>query len=106
MYLNFSQVGGYHMYLYFPVVLIGVSVALLFNPLKMFYFRTRMWLLYSLVSRTVMIRPAATNHLLVAPIACRCLPCRVAGLLPRRHVLLLDIHHGCECYLAPLQDHC
>jgi hypothetical protein len=50
MYLNFSQVGGYHMYLYYPVILIGISVALLFNPIKIFYFRTRMWLLYSLVS--------------------------------------------------------
>jgi hypothetical protein len=38
------------MYLYYPVILIGLAVAVLFNPLKIFYFRTRMWLLYSLVS--------------------------------------------------------
>jgi hypothetical protein len=50
MYLNFSQVGGDSMYIYYPVVLISISVAILFNPIKMFYFRTRMWLLYSLVS--------------------------------------------------------
>jgi hypothetical protein len=34
MYLNFSQVGGDHMYLYYPVILIGLAVAVLFNPLK------------------------------------------------------------------------
>lgn len=50
MQINFHQVGGDHMYLYYPVILIGISVAILFNPLRIFYFRTRMWLLYSLVS--------------------------------------------------------
>lgn len=38
------------MYLYYPVILIGISVAMFFNPFRVFYFRTRMWLLYSLVS--------------------------------------------------------
>ena len=50
MQINFHQVGGEDLYLYYPVILIGISVALLFNPLRIFYFRTRMWLLYSLVS--------------------------------------------------------
>ncbi|KNG51824.1 signal transduction protein [Stemphylium lycopersici] len=48
MQINFHQVGGQRLYLYYPVILIGISVALLFNPFKVFYFRTRMWLLYSL----------------------------------------------------------
>ncbi|CAI9628569.1 unnamed protein product [Alternaria burnsii] len=48
MQINFHQVGGDNLYLYYPVILIGISVLLLFNPLKIFYFRTRMWLLYSL----------------------------------------------------------
>ncbi|KAI8933342.1 hypothetical protein NX059_009964 [Plenodomus lindquistii] len=48
MQINFHQVGGDRMYLYYPVILIGLAVAILFNPLKIFYFRTRMWLLYSL----------------------------------------------------------
>jgi len=48
MQINFHQVGGDHMYPYYPVILIGISVAILLNPLKIFYFRTRMWLLYSL----------------------------------------------------------
>jgi xenotropic and polytropic retrovirus receptor 1 len=49
MQLNFEQVGGESMYLYYPVVLIGLSVILLVNPIKVIYYRTRMWLLYSLV---------------------------------------------------------
>ncbi|KAL5116640.1 Xenotropic and polytropic retrovirus receptor 1 [Pleosporales sp. CAS-2024a] len=48
VFLNFSQVGGPDMFLYYPVILIAISVAMLFNPLKIFHFRTRMWLLYSL----------------------------------------------------------
>ncbi|KAH9882647.1 hypothetical protein J1614_000883 [Plenodomus biglobosus] len=48
MQINFHQVGGDSMYLYYPVILIGIAVAILFNPLKVIYFRTRMWLLYSL----------------------------------------------------------
>ncbi|RMZ68291.1 SPX N-terminal [Pyrenophora seminiperda CCB06] len=48
MQINFHQVGGESVYLYYPVMLIGATVALLFCPFKIFYFRTRMWLLYSL----------------------------------------------------------
>jgi hypothetical protein len=51
MQINFHQVGGDGLYTYYPVILIGLSVALLCNPLRIFYFRTRMWLLYSLVSQ-------------------------------------------------------
>ncbi|KAJ4336537.1 Xenotropic and polytropic retrovirus receptor 1 [Ascochyta clinopodiicola] len=48
MQLNFHRVGGEAMYLYWPVVLIGVSTLLLVNPIRIFYYRSRMWLLYSL----------------------------------------------------------
>ncbi|KAL6704502.1 Xenotropic and polytropic retrovirus receptor 1 [Coniothyrium glycines] len=48
MLLNFHQIGGDRLYHWYPVILIGISIALLFNPIRMFYFRTRMWLLYSL----------------------------------------------------------
>jgi hypothetical protein len=61
MYLNFSQTGGDHMYVYYPVILIGISVAVLFNPLKVFYFRTRMWLLYSLVSTSILVSKEITK---------------------------------------------
>lgn len=49
MQLNFHRVGGEALYLYWPVILIGVSTLLLFNPIRIFYYRSRMWLLYSLV---------------------------------------------------------
>lgn len=50
MQLNFHRVGGEALYLYWPVILIGVSVLVLVNPIRIFYYRSRMWLLYSLVS--------------------------------------------------------
>lgn len=84
------------MYLYYPVILISISVALLFNPIKMFYFRTRMWLLYSLVSALLIARKLGVDIMLVAFATCRHISCRVARLLPRRHVLLVDLHHGCQ----------
>ncbi|KAF7442777.1 EXS domain-containing protein [Pyrenophora tritici-repentis] len=48
MLMNFHKVGGESLYLYWPVILIAISVAILFCPFKILYFRTRMWLLYSL----------------------------------------------------------
>jgi hypothetical protein len=54
------------MYLYYPVILIGISVVLLFNPTKTFYFRTRMWLLYSLACILVPTRNIVINKHLVA----------------------------------------
>jgi hypothetical protein len=62
MYLNFHQVGGEHIYLYYPVVLVGLSVVILFNPTKTFYFRTRMWLLYSLVCTPIPVDNAIANY--------------------------------------------
>jgi hypothetical protein len=48
--MNFHQIGGDALYLYYPVVLIGLSVLLLLVPFRICYFRSRMWLLESLVS--------------------------------------------------------
>lgn len=75
MYLNFSQVGGPDVYVYFPVMLIGFSVAVLFNPLKIIYFRTRMWLLYSLVSIFTLAHALPADSTLVALVARWYLPC-------------------------------
>lgn len=96
MQINFHQVGGDNLYLYYPVILIGISVLLLFNPLKIFYFRTRMWLLYSLVSILVALVSISTNAIPVAPIARWYLPCRMARLLPRRYVLFPHLQHECK----------
>lgn len=72
MQINFHQVGGQRMYLYYPVILIGISIAVLFNPLRVFYFRTRMWLLYSLVSFVYLIAHGFADTLLVAVDTCWC----------------------------------
>jgi hypothetical protein len=91
MQINFHQVGGDHLYLYYPVILIGISVALLFNPIRIFYFRTRMWLLYSLVSTVDTIYSSVADSLSVALITRWCVPCRVARLLLGRHVLFSNL---------------
>jgi hypothetical protein len=101
MQINFHQVGGGHLYLYYPVILIGISVALLFNPLRIFYFRTRMWLLYSLVSTVDSTHNSLTDSLLVALITRWCIPCRVARLLLGRHVLFFNLQHERKTHLLP-----
>jgi hypothetical protein len=47
MWLNFSRFGGEAMYVYWPVILIGVAVGTLFMPAPYFYQRSRGWFLYS-----------------------------------------------------------
>ncbi|KAI9850309.1 MAG: hypothetical protein M1838_005869 [Thelocarpon superellum] len=47
MWLNFSRVGGDRMYVYWPVIMIGLTVAILFFPAKILYYRSRQWWLYS-----------------------------------------------------------
>lgn len=94
MYLNFSLIGGEAMFIYYPVILISISVAILICPIKIFHFRTRMWLLYSLVRCLCEVKVAIVNHAIVALNSRWRLSCRVARLLSRRHVLLFDVHHG------------
>ncbi|KAF1962389.1 EXS-domain-containing protein [Byssothecium circinans] len=48
VWLNFSQYGGPSLFLYYPVILLGLTTILLFNPIKILYFRSRMWLLFSM----------------------------------------------------------
>lgn len=52
MWINFSRFGNNweEMYLYYPVILIGVSLLILFFPAPIFYHRARRWFLYSHVS--------------------------------------------------------
>ncbi|CAI4212620.1 unnamed protein product [Parascedosporium putredinis] len=47
MWLNFSQYGSEDMYLYYPVVLIGISALIIFMPLRVFMVRSRNWFVYS-----------------------------------------------------------
>ncbi|KAL8315673.1 hypothetical protein RB593_008972 [Gaeumannomyces tritici] len=46
-WINFSRLGSDDMYLYFPVVLIGVTLLILFFPAPVFFYRSRRWFLYS-----------------------------------------------------------
>ncbi|KAK1780757.1 EXS family-domain-containing protein [Copromyces sp. CBS 386.78] len=48
IWINFSRFGDWEeMYLYYPVILIGVSLLILFFPAPIFYHRARRWFLYS-----------------------------------------------------------
>lgn len=49
MWFNFSRVGGDTMYLYYPVILIGLTTIFLFAPIPLFYHKTRRWFLYNCV---------------------------------------------------------
>lgn len=49
MWMNFSQYGGSTMYIYYPVLLIGLSLLLLGFPSKTLYFRSRLWFWKALV---------------------------------------------------------
>ena len=47
-WLNFSRYGNWEeMYLYYPVLLIGLSLVILFFPAPIFYHKARKWFLYS-----------------------------------------------------------
>ncbi|KAF4555103.1 EXS-like protein 1 [Elsinoe fawcettii] len=44
-WLNFRRIGGDAMYLYWPVVLVAATVAIMLNPLPIFYPKSRQWFL-------------------------------------------------------------
>jgi hypothetical protein len=48
MWLNFSWYN--HMYIYWPVVLIGLTVIIIFLPARVLYHRSRKWFAFSNVS--------------------------------------------------------
>lgn len=50
MWLNFSRYGSPAMYLYYPVILMFVSVVVLFLPAPILFHKSRQWFLYSHVS--------------------------------------------------------
>ncbi|KAJ9629282.1 Xenotropic and polytropic retrovirus receptor 1 [Taxawa tesnikishii (nom. ined.)] len=47
LWLNYTEVGGKTMYLYWPAVLIAASAFVVLNPLPLLYHRSRFWFLYS-----------------------------------------------------------
>lgn len=50
VWLNFSELGTEAMYLYYPVILIGVTVAIIFAPAPVLFRHSRGWFAYSHVS--------------------------------------------------------
>ncbi|KAL5383725.1 hypothetical protein DPSP01_005829 [Paraphaeosphaeria sporulosa] len=48
MWLNFSQYGSDAMYIYYPVILLGLATIFLFNPLPILHHRSRFWLIFSM----------------------------------------------------------
>ena len=51
IWLNFSRLGNWEeMYLYWPVVLIGMTLVILFLPAPVLHYKARRWFLYSHVS--------------------------------------------------------
>lgn len=51
MWLNFSPTStSPEMYIYFPVLLVGFTMVIICFPFKRFYYKSRMWFWYSLVS--------------------------------------------------------
>lgn len=47
LWLNFQFNEAHPMYLYWPVVLIGLTVLIIFFPIKIIYYRARKWWMYS-----------------------------------------------------------
>ena len=47
MWLNFHQSGADTMFLYWPVVLVGLTVLIMFLPAPLIYYRSRQWWAYS-----------------------------------------------------------
>lgn len=47
MWLNFNQFGSDTIYVYYPIILIGLTALVLFFPARILYYRSRKWLLYS-----------------------------------------------------------
>ena len=55
MIVNFRWKDAYAMYIYWPVVLIGITVVLIVAPLPLYYWKSRQWLLESLWRKSSML---------------------------------------------------
>jgi hypothetical protein len=50
VWLNFSDVGSQGMYLYFPVILLFLSLVFIFFPVPVLFHQSRRWFAYAHVS--------------------------------------------------------
>ena len=60
IWLNFTRYGSPDMYLYYPVVLIGITFVILFLPAPILWHKSRKWFLYSHVS--IIFRSSLTSY--------------------------------------------
>lgn len=103
MWMNFSRYGGEWMYLYYPVILIGITVVIIFLPAPVLAHKSRQWFVYAHVSPrpTRSVRPWSANGGIVATAAGWYISCGIPRLFPRRHVLFSDLLHGGESTSSP-----
>jgi hypothetical protein len=91
MWINFTRYGADDMYIYYPIVLITLTAAVIFCPLPIMYQRARRWFIIACVSlhgkvaKLTMTVPITSLWLLSG---------RISRLLPRRHVLFNGLLHG------------
>lgn len=83
VWLNFSRYGSEAMFLYYPVVLIGLSALIIFLPAPVLAPTSRRWFAYGHVSTQSCLALSCADRFVVAPPPGRAVPCRVPGLLPR-----------------------
>ena len=106
IWMNFSRYGPEWMYLYYPVILIGITAVIIFLPAPVLAHKSRQWFVYAHVSR----RSArslclwSANGGVVASAAGWYISCGVPRLFPWRHVLFSDVQHGGESTSSPFCD--
>lgn len=61
MWLNFSWIND--MYIYWPVVLIGLTLIIIFLPARVLYHRSRKWWAFSNVSLIIIFVSIITNKI-------------------------------------------
>ena len=94
MWLNFQQAGTNPMFLYWPVLLVGLTICILFFPAPIIYHRSREWWAYSNVSSLSRTQLDLLTLCEVSITACWTVSCRIQRFLPWRYVLFPNIFHG------------
>ena len=102
VWTNFSRYGPEAMYLWYPVILIGITVVIILLPFPVIAHRARKWLAYSHVRPHLDLEAALANRDTVAPPVGGHISRRVPRFLPRRHLLLTHIRHSRESALPVL----
>jgi hypothetical protein len=97
LWLNFSRYGIPTMFIYYPVILIGLTIIIIFIPAPVIFHRSRRWFVYSHVSSLISNAYFPKLTELVALAFGRFIPRRIQRFLPRRYVLLFDIPYERPC---------